>query len=100
MAESIDQARRKAAEWLSNHPHAALYDAENLTLLGVALGKSLSRPWGDLKGVGEKNPPRAKRFFFFFFVRGGRAGPARRPGRGRLRAVDGEQRAGKRTAAG
>ncbi len=72
MAETIDQARSKAAQWLERHPQAALYKAEDSTLLDVASGKSLRVSWRDLKAFEEKVHPETKDIYLVFLFEDGR----------------------------
>lgn len=72
MAETIDQARSRTAQWLANHPQAALYDAESSTLLDVASGKSLRVSWRDLKAFEEKIHPETKDTYLVFLFEDGR----------------------------
>ena len=72
MVETIDQARSKAAQWLERHPQAALYDADNSTLLDVASGKSLRVSWRGLKAFEEKIHPETKDNYLVFLFEDGR----------------------------
>ena len=60
MGSSVDQAKAKVREWVSQHRHAVLYDEESSTLLDVASGKSVELPWRDVKGFEEKVHPETK----------------------------------------
>jgi hypothetical protein len=72
MAETMDQARGKVAQWVERHPQAALYDEENSALLDVASGKSVKIPWRELKAFEEKTHPETKDGYLVLLFEDGR----------------------------
>src|SRR5262249_67013 len=72
MAETIDRARGKAAQWLANHPRAALYDAEASALLDVASGQSLRGPRRGLEAFEKEIHPETKDTYLVFPFEDGR----------------------------
>jgi hypothetical protein len=72
MAEAIEQARSKIAQWVERHPQAALYDAESATLLDVASGKSILFPWREFQAFEEKVHPETKDTYLVFLFEDGR----------------------------
>jgi hypothetical protein len=72
MAEAIDEARNKIAQWIERHPQAALYDAASSTLLDVASAKSMIFPWREFQAFEEKIHPETKDAYLVFLLEDGR----------------------------
>jgi len=72
MAEAIDEARSKIAQWVERHPQSALYDAASSTLLDVASAKSMVFPWREFEAFEEKVHPETKDAYLVFLFEDGR----------------------------
>src|SRR5690349_22798642 len=72
MAEAIDEARNKIAQWVERHPQAALYDAASSILLDVASAKSVVFPWREFQAFEEKIHPEMKDAYLVFLFEDGR----------------------------
>ena len=72
MAEAIEEARSKIAQWVERHPQAVLYDAESATVLDVASGKSMLFPWREFQAFEEKIHPETKDAYLVFLFEDGR----------------------------